>query len=262
MKLAIKLPFIKKDSFGHLIPLKKLLISLIGSLTFPRLNWLNKTQVKGREILENLPAKGVLFVSNHQTYFADVITMLHIFCTVGSKITKNHRNPLYLLRPRSNVYFVAAEETMKSGLIPRLFAYVGAIKVKRTWREAGKAIQREVDLKDIENVGQALQDGWVITFPQGTTKAFAPGRKGTAHIIKEFKPVVVPVVINGFRRAFDKKGLFLKKTGVELSVTFKEPLFINYEDSAENILAQVMDAIEQSERFQFKFEDKIGLMGK
>ena len=38
MKIALKLPFIKKDTFGHIIPLKRLLISLIGSLTFPRLN--------------------------------------------------------------------------------------------------------------------------------------------------------------------------------------------------------------------------------
>lgn len=256
MKIALKLPFIKRDTFGHIIPLKRLLISLIGSLTFPRLNWINKTKFVGKEILDTLPDKGVLFVSNHQTYFADVIAMLHVFCTVNSKITKNTKNPLYLLKPRTNTYFVAAEETMKSGFIPRLFAYVGAIQVKRTWREAGKSIQRAVDTKDTENVGQALQDGWVITFPQGTTKAFAPGRKGTAHIIKRYKPIVVPIVIDGFRRAFDKKGLFLKKRGVQLSMTFKEPLQICYEDEPETILAQVMDAIEQSEKFKFKFDNQ------
>jgi len=145
---------------------------------------------------------------------------------------------------------------MKSGFIPRLFAYVGAIEVKRTWREAGKDIQRAVDTKDTENVGKALADGWVITFPQGTTKAFAPGRKGTAHIIKQYKPIVVPIVINGFRRAFDKKGLFLKKRGVQLTMTFKKPLQINYDNEPEVILAQVMEAIEQSENFKFKFDNK------
>ncbi|KOY84789.1 glycerol acyltransferase [bacterium 336/3] len=258
MKLSLKLPFIKKDTFGHIIPLKRLLVSLIGSLTFPRLNWINKTHFKGKDILEKLPNTGVLFVSNHQTYFADVITMLHVFCTVNSKITKNTKNPFYLLKPRTNTYFVAAEETMKSGFIPRLFAYVGAIQVKRTWREAGKNIKREVDTQDTANVGSALEDGWVITFPQGTTKAFAPGRKGTAHIIKQYKPLVVPVVIDGFRRAFDKKGLVLKKTGTQLKITFKEPLQINYEDDADIILEQVMDAIEQSEKFKFKFDSPEG----
>ncbi len=66
------------------------------------------------------------------------------------------------------------------------------------------------------------------------------------------KPIVVPVVINGFWRAFDKKGLRFKKKGVLLSVRFKEPLVIDYEAPAEAILAQVMDAIEQSKTFMMK----------
>src|SRR5207302_4212265 len=64
-------------------------------------------------------------------------------------------------------------------------------------------------------------DLWVITFPQGTTKPFAPGRRGTAYIIKHCKPIVIPVVIQGFWRAFNKKGLKFKKKGTLLSVTFK-----------------------------------------
>jgi 1-acyl-sn-glycerol-3-phosphate acyltransferase len=139
---------------------------------------------------------------------------------------------------------------MKSGLLPRLFAYVGSINVKRTWRAAGRDIQREVESSDVAHIGEALADGWVITFPQGTTRAFAPGRKGTAHLIKQFRPVVVPIVIDGFRRAFDKKGLFLKKRGVKLKMRFKDPLVINYDDSVEAILDQVMHAIEQSETFR------------
>jgi hypothetical protein len=63
---------------------------------------------------------------------------------------------------------------------------------------------------------------------------------------------VVPVVISGFWRAFDKKGLKFKKRGVQLSVTFKEPLDIDYEAPAEEILAQIMDAIEQSKQFMMK----------
>jgi hypothetical protein len=63
---------------------------------------------------------------------------------------------------------------------------------------------------------------------------------------------VGPVVINGFWRAFNKKGLKFKKKGTLLSVTFKEPLQIDYEASAEDILQQVMDAIEQSKPFMMK----------
>ena len=66
------------------------------------------------------------------------------------------------------------------------------------------------------------------------------------------KPVVVPVVINGFWRAFNRKGLRFKKKGTLLSVNFKEPLQINYEQSVDEILEQIMDAIEQSKQFMLK----------
>ena len=92
----------------------------------------------------------------------------------------------------------------------------------------------------------------MITFPQGTTKPFAPGRKGTAYIIKHCHPIVVPVVIQGFWRAFNKKGLKFKKKGTLLSVTFKPPLALDYDAPAEEILAQIMDAIEQSKEHMLK----------
>jgi hypothetical protein len=40
--------------------------------------------------------------------------------------------------------------------------------------------------------------------------------------------------------------LKFKKKGVQLSVTFKAPLQIDYEAPAEKILEQIMEAIEQS----------------
>jgi 1-acyl-sn-glycerol-3-phosphate acyltransferase len=113
-------------------------------------------------------------------------------------------------------------------------------------------VRRGLDPSGARKIFRALENSWVITFPQGTTKAFAPGRKGTAHIIKQNRPIVVPVVIGGFWRAFNKKGLKFKKKGVELSVTFKEPLVIDYDAPAEKILEQVMDAIEQSKKFMWR----------
>jgi hypothetical protein len=64
--------------------------------------------------------------------------------------------------------------------------------------------------------------------------------------------MVVPVVINGFWRAFNKKGLKFKKKGTLLSVRFKAPMEIDYSDTPENILEKVMDAIEQSRKFMLK----------
>jgi len=116
------------------------------------------------------------------------------------------------------------------------FSLCGALTVKRTWRAGGKDVKREVDIKDYTKITKALAKNWVITFPQGTTRPFAPGRKGTAHIIKETKPVVVPVVINGFWRAFNKKGLSFKKRGTTLTVRFKAPIELDYTESVEIIL--------------------------
>ena len=222
-----------------------MLYAVIGLFTYPGLNIYNRLQVRGMERLHGLPKKKVLFVSNHQTYFADVITFLHIFCAVKWGKKKGLGIPYYLLLPFTRVNFVAAEETMKRSWVSRLFRRAGAITVRRTWNSESKESRRGLDPGDTRKITEALERNWVITFPQGTTTPYAPGRKGTAFIIRQCRPIVVPVVIDGFRSAFDKKGLSLKKRGTHLSVTFKEPLNINYEDSIDDILKQVMEAIEQ-----------------
>jgi 1-acyl-sn-glycerol-3-phosphate acyltransferase len=202
--------------------------------------------IEGSEIIKNLPETNVLFISNHQTYFADVVAMFHVFNASLSGREDNIKNVGYLWNPKLNIYYVAASETMKEGLLPRILAYAGAITVERTWRAKGKDIQREVNPNDTENIKIALDDGWVITFPQGTTRSFKPVRKGTAHIIKQHKPIVVPIVIDGFRRSFDRKGLRIKKKGILQSMVIKEPLDIDYDnESIEEIVEKIEFAIEQ-----------------
>lgn len=225
---------------------RKFVYAVVGLFTYPGLMIVNKLKISGTEHIENLPKRNVLFVSNHQTYFADVITFLHIFCAVKWRKKNRLGVPYYLLNPFTNVYYVAAEETMKSSWISRFFTLAGALTVKRTWKKDGAEVRRGLDPSDTRKIQRALGKNWVITFPQGTTKPFAPGRKGTAYIIKLMQPTVVPVVIQGFWRAFNKKGLKFKKRGVLLSVTFKAPLNIDYNAPAEEILAMVMDGIEQS----------------
>ncbi|WGK64277.1 lysophospholipid acyltransferase family protein [Croceiramulus getboli] len=240
----------KTNPFGHILFIKKWLIRILGALTHRRYRGFNELQIEGSEVIKNLPDTGVLFVSNHQTYFADVVAMFHVFNASLSGRTDSIKNIGYLWNPKLNVYYVAAGETMRSGLLPRILAYVGAVTVSRTWREKGKEIDREVNLSDTENIGIALHDGWVITFPQGTTKPWKPIRKGTAHIIKQYKPIVVPIVIDGFRRAYDKKGLRIKKKNILQSIEIKQPLDIDYEgDSIEDIVEQIEYAIEQHPSF-------------
>lgn len=235
----------KKNIFGHYLSVRYVLTWLVGLATYPLYNIFNRTTLKGLEGLKDLPQNNVLFVSNHQTYFSDVILMYHAFA--AQRVGKSQLCvPWYLINPRLRAYFVAAEETMKAGFVPKLLAYAGAIRIKRTWRESGKSVNRPVNMNDIKNILMGLESGWVITFPQGTTKPFEKGRRGTAHIIKQAKPVVVPVTISGLRRAFDKKGLRMKKRGMRLELTFKPALEIDYDADSDQILEQIMNAIEQT----------------
>ena len=240
----------KRNPFGHILLFKKWLIRLVGFISHQRHHGFNELKIEGSEIIKTLPNTNVLFVSNHQTYFADVGAMFHVFNASLKGRSDTLRNVLYIWNPKLNIYFVAAKETMQKGLLPKIFAYAGAINVERTWRSQDESIKRDLNPKDAENIKMALDDGWVITFPQGTTKSFNPVRKGTAHIIKQHRPIVVPIVIDGFRRSFDKKGLRIKKKGVLQSFVIKQPLNIDYDtDSIEQIVEKVAFAIEQDPSF-------------
>lgn len=240
------------ERLKHIRIIRAIVYAIVGVFSYPMLAMVNTLKIEGTENLEKLPKGNVLFVSNHQTYFADVITFLHIFCAVKWGRRNRLGAPFYLLNPFTNVYYVAAEETMKGSWISNFFTLAGALTVKRTWRTQGTEVRRGLDPSDTRKIQRALSSSWVITFPQGTTKPFAPARKGTAYIIKNHHPIVVPVVINGFWRAFNKKGLAFKKKGSLLTVRIKEPLIIDYTQPVEAILEQVMDAIEQSKKFMMK----------
>jgi hypothetical protein len=242
----------------------------MGFMAHRRYRGFNQLNIEGSEIIKNLPDKNVLFISNHQTYFADVVAMFHVFNASLSGRIDSIKNVGYLWSPKLNIYYVAAKETMRAGLLPRILAYAGSVSIERTWRENGQDVKRQVKMSDITNIGVALDDGWVITFPQGTTKPFKPVRKGTAHIIKKYKPVVIPIVIDGFRRSFDKKGLMIKKRGILQSMIIKPPLDIDYEnDSVDEIIEKVQYAIEQDPSFlkviskeELEAQEKLNLLRK
>lgn len=244
------MPLFKKNPFGHILWVKKMLIRILGVISHGRYRSFNNLQIEGSEILRNLPDTNVLFISNHQTYFADVAAMFHVFNAALKGRDDNIKNIGYIWNPKLNLYYIAAGETMRSGILPKIFAYTGSVSIDRTWRSAGENISRQVKMSDISNISKALNDGWVITFPQGTTTPFKPIRRGTAHIIKTHKPTVVPIVIDGFRRSFDKKGLMIKKRNVLQSMVIKEPLIIDYEnDEISDIVTKIEYAIEQHPSF-------------
>lgn len=244
------MPLFKKNPFGHYLFIKKWLIRILGIISHGRYRSFNNLHIEGSHILKNLPDRKVLFISNHQTYFADVAAMLHVFNATLKGREDSIKNIGYIWNPKLNIYYVAAGETMRSGFLPKVFAYTGSVSIDRTWRSAGKNVNRQVKNSDISNIGKAINDGWVITFPQGTTTPFKPIRRGTAHIIKTYKPIVVPIVIDGFRRSFDKKGLNIKKRNVLQSMVIKEPLEIDYKnDEIVDIVTKIEYAIEQHPSF-------------
>ena len=240
----------KRNPFGHILFLKKWLIRLLGALSHIRFRGFNELKIDGSEIIRNLPDNNVLFISNHQTYFADVVAMFHVFNASLNGRVDTIKNIGYLWKPKLNIYYIAAKETMNAGILPKILAYAGSVSIERTWRSKGEDIKRGVKFSDISNIGKALNDGWVITFPQGTTTPFKPIRKGTAHLIKQYKPIVIPIVIDGFRRSFDKKGIRVKKKNVLMSMTIKKPLKIDYlKDSTEEIIKKIEFSIEQHSSF-------------
>jgi len=235
------------DKLKNIGFVRAIVYAIVGSVSYPGLNIINKLKIEGTENLKGLPKKNVLFVSNHQTYFAEVIAFLHIFCAVKWRKQNRLGVPYYLLNPFTRVFFVSAAETMKESFLTRLFELAGSITVRRTWNEGSKEVRQGLDPSDTRKIDRALKNNWIINFPQGTTKPFAPGRKGTVLLIKQNKPIVIPIIISGFNIAFDKKGLRFKKKGTTLSVKFKEPLEIDYNASNDEIMESIMLAIGQSQ---------------
>ena len=218
-------------------------IRTIGILTHKTFN--NKRfNIQGTTILNEIPKHNVLFISNHQTYFYDVIAMLHVFNASVNGRRDSLKNILYLLKPKSNIYFIAALETMKASVISKILSYAGSILIKRTWREAGKEITRNIRGEDFDNIIKALNDGWVITFPRGTTDNSKPVRSGTAYIIKQTNPIVIPVKIDGFGDVFERNSLKIKNKTKPFSIKFGNALKFNDNESIESITNQIEKIID------------------
>ena len=68
------------DRLKNIRIFRSIIYGLVGLFTYPGLALFNVIKIEGAENLTNLPKEKVLFVSNHQTYFGDVIAFVHIFC--------------------------------------------------------------------------------------------------------------------------------------------------------------------------------------
>ena len=216
----------KKNIFGQTIFLKRLIIGFVGLITH-RTFRSKRFEIKGSKNLVNLPSTNVLFVSNHQTYFYDVIAMLHVFNSSVKGRIDSVKKPKYLISPKTNLYYIASLETMKKSIITKLLTYAGAVLVQRSWRESGESVSRDIRSEDPDKIKLALKDGWVITFPRGTTDNSKPIRKGTAHIIKNNDPLIVPINLIGFKDVFQRNGLKVINRKNFFSIEIMKPLQID-----------------------------------
>ena len=196
----------------------------MGCISHRRYRGFNQLNVEGSDVIRQLPENNVLFVSNHQTYFADVVAMFHVFNSAAKGRIDTVKKPKYLVSPKTNLYYIASFETMKKSFITKLLTYAGAVLVQRSWRESGVDLNREIRAEDPNNIRLALKDGWVITFPRGTTDNSKPVRKGTAHIIKENNPTVIPVTISRFNEVFQRNGLKVINRKLPFSIEISEPI--------------------------------------
>lgn len=216
----------KKNIFGQTIFLKRLIIGFVGLITH-RTFRSKRFEIKGSKNLVNLPSTNVLFVSNHQTYFYDVIAMLHVFNSSVKGRIDSVKKPKYLISPKTNLYYIASLETMKKSVITKLLTYAGAVLVQRSWRDSGESVTRDIRSEDPDKIKLALKDGWVITFPRGTTDNSKPIRKGTAHIIKNNDPLIVPINLIGFKDVFQRNGLKVINRKKFFSIEIMKPLQID-----------------------------------
>ena len=106
------MPLFKRNTFGHILFVKKWIIRIFGAVSHGRYRRFNNLHIEGSEILRNLPERKVLFISNHQTYFADVAAMFHVFNASLSGREDSIKNIGYIWNPKLNIYFVAAGLTV------------------------------------------------------------------------------------------------------------------------------------------------------
>ena len=96
----------KRNKFGHILFLKRWLILIFGLSTHRRYKGFNRLNIEGSDILRSLPDTNVLFISNHQTYFADVVAMFHVFNASLKGRIDSIKNIMYIWNPKLNIYYI------------------------------------------------------------------------------------------------------------------------------------------------------------
>jgi 1-acyl-sn-glycerol-3-phosphate acyltransferase len=177
--------------------LRRGIITSLGlGFTIPYFRLLNRVHVSGDGIIDALPRRNVVFLSNHMTYFMEAFALFDL-------VYVRHHLPL----EDPFMRFSAATETMKQNLLTQLFTKAGGVTFRRSFRDGGKDVKRGADFEGIAKVEEAIATGWLLHFPAGTTQKGAPLRPGVAQLLHRTKAVAVPVRVDGFRELLLYKQL-------------------------------------------------------
>jgi 1-acyl-sn-glycerol-3-phosphate acyltransferase len=180
--------------------------------TIPYFQLLNRVEVEGGELLNALPKRGVVFLANHETYFAEAIAFFDL-------VYRRRRLPW----ESPFLRFSAAEETMRKNLLTSVLTKAGAVTFRRSHREGNVDLRRAVDLDGIGRIEQAIRSGWLLHFPTGTTRVGAPIRPGVARLLHGVRPVAVPVRVDGFRELLLHKQI-PGRIGQRVTIRIHEPM--------------------------------------
>lgn len=219
-----------------------LIASLGLGFSIPYFRLLNKVHAEGDDLLRRLPRRGVVFLSNHQTYFTEAIAFFDL-------VYVRHQFPLEdpVLR------FSAAEETMKKNLLTSLLTKAGGVTFRRSFREGGQDVKRTVDIEGVNRVEHAIASGWLLHFPAGTTQKDAPLRPGVAQLLHRTKAVAVPVRVDGFRELLLKKQL-PGKVFRKCRIRIHEPLPLHefyarpyHKEDGQHVVAELTELLKDRE---------------
>ena len=191
---------------------RALMSALEWGFTIPYFQLLNRVDAEGAERLNSLPRRGVVFLSNHQTYFTEAIAFFDLLY---------RRRGLRWEDPY--LRFSAAEETMGQNLVTSLLTTAGAVTFRRSHRHGGVDLRRGVDLEGIGRIEQAIHSGWLLHFPTGTTRPGAPIRSGVSRLLHRTQAVAVPMRVDGFREMLLHKQI-PGRVGRRASIRVDEPL--------------------------------------
>jgi 1-acyl-sn-glycerol-3-phosphate acyltransferase len=189
-----------------------LFLAFAAGFTIPYFKVLNRVDVVGRDRLNALPRRGVVFLSNHQTYFTEAIAF---FDAVYRRRGIKWEDPF--------LRFSAAEETMGKNLATSVLTTAGAVTFQRSHRHGGVDLRRSVDLEGIARIEQAIRSGWLLHFPTGTTREGAPIRPGVSRLLHSTQAVAVPMRVDGFREMLMHKQI-PGRIGHRASIRIDEPL--------------------------------------